>query len=97
VSTPASQVMVLLKRQATEQPRDSGRISDKCARHLGVEAMYALSESVHTISGAFASGSTSSILLPASPERLTRAIQLVEEEERECGQDSPMEAVDLFQ
>src|SRR5882672_8310598 len=58
--------------------------------------MYALSEAVHSMSGAFASGSTSSVLPPASPERFTRAIQLVEAEEGESGPDSLMEAVELF-
>jgi len=58
--------------------------------------MYALLEAVHGMSGAFASGSTSSVLLPASLEHLTRAIQLVEAEEGESGPDSLMEAVELF-
>jgi len=58
--------------------------------------MYSLSDAVQSMSGAFASGSTSSALPPASPEHLTRAIQVVEAEEEAYGPESLMNAVDLF-
>ena len=77
-----------------EQPHDSGQ--KQCLCCLGVEAMYALLEAVHSMSGAFASGSTSSVLPPGSLECLTRAIQLVEAEEGRCGLDFVMDAVELF-
>jgi len=36
------------------------------------------------------------VILPASPEKMTKAIQIVKEEEGEGGSDLLMQAVDLF-
>ena len=58
--------------------------------------MYALSDAVQSMSGAFVSESTSSALLPASTDCITRAIQVVEAEEEKYGPESLMSAVDLF-
>ena len=76
--------------------RDSGHKTDKRQRRSGLGAMYALSDAVQSMSGAFASGSTASVLPPASPEYLTRAIQVVEAEQGEHGPESLMDAVDIF-
>jgi len=58
--------------------------------------MYALSHTVQSMSGAFASGNTSSALLLASPDHLTRAIQVVEAEEGDYCPESLMNAIDPF-
>ena len=55
--------------------------------------MFAMSEAVMK---GFAGGSGPEVVPPASPERMTKAIQLVEEEEGQCGSDVLMQAVDLF-
>ena len=47
--------------------------------------MFAMSEAVMK---GFAGGSGPEVVLPASPEQMTKAIQLVEEEEGQCGSDS---------
>ena len=57
--------------------------------------MYALSDALQSMSGAFVSGSTSSALPPASTDCITRAIQVVEAEEEGYGPESLMSAVDL--
>src|SRR5882724_12341312 len=58
--------------------------------------MYALSDAMQSMSGAFVSGWTSSTLPPASTDCITRAIQVVEAEEEYYGPESLMSAVDLF-
>ena len=58
--------------------------------------MYALSDAAQCMSGALASGSTSSALPPGSLDHLTRAIQVVEAEEGEYGLELLVNAVDLF-
>ena len=55
--------------------------------------MFAMSEAV---SRSFSGGSDPAILPSASPEQMTKAIQLVEEEEGWGGSDVLMKAVDLF-
>jgi len=55
--------------------------------------MFSMSEAVMK---GFAGGSGPEVVPPASPERMTKAIQLVEEEEGQCGSDVLMQAVDLF-
>jgi len=55
--------------------------------------MFAMSEAV---SRSFSGGSDPAILPLASPERMTKAIRLVEEEEVQGGADVLMKAVDLF-
>ena len=84
------------KCHAMELACNSGCKTDKHQCRSGPGAMYALSDTVQSMSGAFASGSTASVLPPASPEYLTRAIQVVEAEEGEYGLESLMNAVDLF-
>ena len=79
-----------------EPAHDSGQKPVKHQRCLGAGAMYALSDAVQSMSGAFVSESTSSALLPASTDCITRAIQVVEAEEEEYGPESLMSAVDLF-
>jgi len=49
---------------------------------MGVEAMFALSEAV---TNSFSVESDPVVLPPASPEQMTKAIQIVEEEEGEGG------------
>ena len=81
------------KCRAPDTPRDSGHLPDKHRCCTGVEAMFAMSEAVMK---GFAGGSGPEVVPPASPERMTKAIQLVEEEEGQCGSDVLMQAVDLF-
>jgi len=88
--TPKS---ALGKRRAPDTPRDSGHLPDKLQCRTGVEEMFAMSKAVMK---GFAGGSGPEVVPPASPEWLTKAIQLVEEEEGQCGSDVLMQAVDLF-
>ena len=53
-------------------------------------------DAVQSMSGASVSGSTSSALLPASTDYITRAIWVVEAEEEDYGPESLMSAVNLF-
>src|SRR5882724_11515533 len=74
-------------------PHDSGHLHDKHQCHTGVEAMFAMSEAVMK---GIAGESGPEVVPPASPEWMTKAIQLVEEEEGQGGSDVLMQAVDLF-
>ena len=55
--------------------------------------MFSMSEAV---AKSFPGGSGPLVFLPASPERMTKAIQIMEEEEGQGGSDVLMQAVDLF-
>ena len=62
--------------------------------------LYAISDAVQSMSAPHVVQSLTggpSLLPPTSPERLTRAIQLVEGEEGDMGADILMRAVDLFE
>ena len=57
----------------------------------GVDAFYALSEAVAKSTPALPPGGLT------SPERMTKAISLVEDEEEDMGTEVMMQAVELFQ
>jgi len=98
--TPANLTSKTGKRQAKELPCDSGRKPDKHQCRSGAEGLFSLSQAVESMASAFASGSGASetpAAILTSPECLTKAIQLVEEEEADWGSESLMQAVDLFQ
>jgi len=82
---------------AADTPRHSGRKPDRRRRRSGADALYAISEAVHSMSVPHPSTSGPSILPPTSPECLTRAIKLVEVEEGDLGVETLMKAVDLFE
>jgi len=82
---------------ATDTPRHSGRKPDRRRRQSGADALYAISEAVHSMSVPHPSTSGPSILPPTSPEHLTQAIKLVEVEEGDLGAETLMQAVDLFE
>src|SRR5882724_2216119 len=82
---------------ATDTPRHSGHKPDRRRRRSGADALYAISEAVHSMSVPHPSTSGPSILLPTSPERLTWAIKLVEDEGGDLGAETLMQAVDLFE
>ena len=52
---------------------------------MGIDAMFAFT---NTVTKSFSGGSGLEVLPPASPERMTQAIKLVEEEEGQVGQMS---------
>ena len=54
---------------------------------MGTDALFALSDVVHTMTEAHVSVASPSTLPPMSPAHLTQAIQLVEDEEDEYGMD----------
>src|SRR5882724_13074981 len=61
------------------------------------DALFALSNAVHTMNNVHVSVAGPSMLPPMSPECLTQAIQLVEDEEGEYGMDVLMKVADLFE
>ena len=72
---------------------DSGHLPDMHQHHTGAEGLFALSEAM---TNSFSVEGGPVAFLPASPERMTKAIQIIKEEEGQGGSDLLMQAVDLF-
>jgi len=83
--------------RAADMPRNSGRRPDRRRRRSGADALYALSDAVHSMSVPHSSTVGPSALPPTSPECLTQAIRLAEVEEADLGADLLLRAVDLFE
>ena len=82
---------------AADTPCHSGYKPDRCRCQSGTDALYAISEAVHSMSVPHPSTSGPSVLLPTSPEHLMWAIKLVEVEEGNLGAETLMQVVDLFE
>src|SRR5882724_3514930 len=91
--TPTFQKLAPRKCQAPETPWSSGRLPDKHQCQTDVDAIFVMSKAV---SRSFSGGSDPAILPSASPEQMTKAIWLVEEEEGQGGSNVLMKAADLF-
>ena len=94
---PPAQPSKVRKRVGTDTPRDSGHQPDKHRHRTGTDALFALSNAVHTMNNVHVSVAGPSVLPPTSPERLSQAIRLVEDEEGEYGMDVLMKVTYLFE
>jgi hypothetical protein len=85
------------KRKSSPVARASGRKPQKRQRQSGADALFAMSQAMESMAGGLASGSATGPLdVPhTSPERMQRAIKLIEGEEDD--DEAVLLAIDLFQ
>src|SRR5882724_2807800 len=82
---------------AADTPCHSGHETDRHWHWSGADALYAISEAVHSMSVPHLLTGGPSVLLPTSPECLMWAIKLVEVEEGDLGAETLMQVVDHFE
>src|SRR5882724_5286 len=79
-------------------PRASGCKSDKCQCLSGAGALYSMSEAMEHMAAGYGSSSAPGAVLnfQSSPEHMTRAIRLVEDQETHLDDQAILQAVGLF-
>src|SRR5882724_11575731 len=79
-------------------PQPSGHKSDKCQCLSGAGALYAMSEEMEHMAVGYGSSSAPGAVLnfQSSPEHMTRAIMLVEDQETLLNDQAILQAVGLF-